>query len=184
MLKSSFIVAACAALIFSVSTVHTSDKPAVGSAAPAFKLQDQNGDWHDLQDYRGEWLAIYFYPKDDTPGCTTQACSIRDNMYAFEAIGAKIVGISVDSVSSHKDFAEKYKLPFILLADEKGDVANRYGVLRNLVLTRMAKRESFIIDPDGVIVRHYKDVDPETHTQMVLSDLEKLMSPESQATES
>lgn len=105
-------------------------------------------------------------------------------MYAFEAIGAKIVGISVDSVSSHKDFAEKYKLPFILLADEKGDVANRYGVLRNLVLTRMAKRESFIIDPDGVIVRHYKDVDPETHTQIVLSDLEKLMSPESQATES
>ena len=181
MLKSTFIAAAFTALLFSVSTVHTSDKPAVGSAAPAFKLQDQNGDWHDLRDYRGEWLAIYFYPKDDTPGCTTQACSIRDNMYAFEAIGAKIVGISVDSVSSHKDFAEKYKLPFILLADEKGDVAERYGVLRNLVLTRMAKRESFIIDPDGVIVRHYKDVDPETHTQMVLSDLEKLMSAASTA---
>ncbi|MBT8061239.1 MAG: peroxiredoxin [Xanthomonadales bacterium] len=164
-----------AALLIAASLLNASEQPAVGSEAPNFHLQDQNGDWHRLEDYRGEWLAIYFYPKDDTPGCTTQACSIRDNMYAFEAIGAKIVGISVDSVSSHKDFSDKYKLPFILLADESADVAQRYGVLRNLVVTKMAKRESFIVNPEGVIVKHYRNVDPETHTEMVLGDLQDMM---------
>lgn len=162
-------------LFFVVGLSNAADAPAIGSPAPGFKLQDQNGDWHDLEDYRGQWLAVYFYPEDDTPGCTTQACSIRDNMYAFEAIGAKIVGISVDSVESHRKFADKYKLPFILLADEDGEVAERYGVLRDLLLVKMAKRESFIIDPEGVIVRHYVKVDPDTHTQMVLGELQELM---------
>ncbi len=93
------------------------EQPAQGSDAPSFNLQDQNGEWHTLEDYRGQWLAIYFYPKDDTPGCTTEACNFRDNIYAFKAIDAAVVGISVDDVESHKKFSDKYKLPFTLLAD-------------------------------------------------------------------
>jgi peroxiredoxin Q/BCP len=151
------------------------DPPAEGSKAPAFKLQDQNGDWHSLDDYRGKWLAIYFYPKDDTPGCTTEACNFRDNIYAFKAIGANVVGISVDDVDSHREFSDKYQLPFVLLADVGGDTSNDYGVLRNLGVAKIAKRQSFIVDPDGVVVRHYEKVDPETHTQEVLEDLKKLM---------
>jgi peroxiredoxin Q/BCP len=151
------------------------DAPEVGSAAPAFHLQDQNGDWHDLSDYQGSWLAIYFYPKDDTPGCTTQACNFRDNIYAFKAIGASVVGISVDDVDSHKEFSEKYKLPFTILADPDGTTARSYGVLRDWKVTQIASRQSFLVNPEGVIVKHYEDVDPETHTQDVLNDLEGLM---------
>jgi peroxiredoxin Q/BCP len=152
------------------------ESPAVGSEAPGFKLQDQNGDWHDLQDYRGKWLAVYFYPKDDTPGCTTEACNFRDNIYAFKAIGAEVVGISVDDVESHKKFSEKYKLPFVILADEGGATAEAYGVLRDWKLVQIANRESFLINPDGVVVKHYAEVDPETHTQEVLGDLEAMMA--------
>ena len=152
------------------------DPPAVGSAAPEFNLQDQNGEWHDLQDYRGSWLAVYFYPKDDTPGCTTEACNFRDNIYAFKSIGASIVGISVDDVASHKEFATKYKLPFILLADVGGKTSEAYGVLTDYMMMQIASRQSFLISPDGVIVRHYDDVDPDTHTEQVLTDLQNLMA--------
>ena len=151
------------------------EAPAVGTAAPGFRLQDQNGDWHDLADYRGSWLAVYFYPKDDTPGCTTEACNFRDNIYAFKAIGAAVVGISIDDVDSHREFSDKYKLPFVLLADATGATAEAYGVLRDWKVTKIASRESFLIDPEGIIVKHYEDVDPETHTQDVLADLEELM---------
>jgi peroxiredoxin Q/BCP len=156
--------------------VHADESPAVGSKAPDFTLQDQNGDWHQLSDYRGSWLAVYFYPKDDTPGCTTEACNFRDNIYAFKAIGASVVGISVDDVDSHRKFAEKYKLPFILLADEGGATAKAYGVLRDWKLVQIASRQSFLVNPEGVVVKHYGEVDPDTHTQQVLSDLEALMS--------
>jgi len=151
------------------------EPPAVGTAAPEFRLQDQNGDWHDLKDYRGSWLAVYFYPKDDTPGCTTEACNFRDNIYAFKAIGASVVGISVDDVDSHREFSEKYKLPFVILADHTGETADAYGVLRDWKLTKIASRQSFLVDPEGNIARHYEEVDPETHTQQVLADLEALM---------
>jgi peroxiredoxin Q/BCP len=151
------------------------DPPAVGSEAPGFKLQDQNGEWHDLQDYRDTWLVVYFYPKDDTPGCTTEACNFRDNIYAFKAIGASVVGISVDDVESHQKFSEKYKLPFILLADEEGTTAAAYGVLRDWKLVQIASRQSFLVNPEGRIARHYEDVDPDTHTQQVLADLEAMM---------
>jgi peroxiredoxin Q/BCP len=151
------------------------DPPVVGSAAPGFKLQDQNGEWHDLSDYRGSWLAIYFYPKDDTPGCTREACNFRDNIYAFRAIGANVVGVSVDDVESHKKFADKYKLPFILLADTEGEMAENYGVLRDWKVTKIASRQSFIVDPSGNVAKHYEDVDPDTHTDEVLADLEALM---------
>jgi peroxiredoxin Q/BCP len=155
--------------------VMADETPPVGGTAPAFRLQDQNGKWHNLEDYRGTWLAVYFYPKDDTPGCTTEACNFRDNIYAFKAIGAAVVGISVDDVESHREFSDKYKLPFVLLADVDGETAAAYGVLRDWKLIKIASRQSFIIDPDGRIAKHYEDVDPETHTQEVLADLQEMM---------
>ena len=133
-------------------------------------------DWHKLEDYRGSWLAVYFYPKDDTPGCTTEACNFRDNIYAFKAIDAAVVGISVDDVESHQKFSEKYKLPFVILADEEGTTAEAYGVLRDWKLIQIASRQSFLVDPDGVLVKHYEEVDPDTHTDEVLADLKALMA--------
>jgi len=172
-----FILLAAVFLTLTLSlTSAAGDAPAVGSEAPDFRLQDQNGEWHELADYRGGWVAVYFYPKDDTPGCTTEACNFRDNIYAFKAIGASVVGISVDDVESHKEFASKYKLPFTILADESGDTAEAYGVLRDWKLMKIASRQSFLVDPDGVVAKHYEDVDPETHTQDVLADLEALMA--------
>jgi len=174
-MKNLTIALAFLFLAFGGTTVQAGDSPEVGSAAPGFHLQDQNGDWHDLGDYQGSWLAIYFYPKDDTPGCTTEACNFRDNIYAFKAIGASVIGISVDDVDSHKEFSDKYKLPFVILADEDGSTAKAYGVLRDWKLMQIASRQSFLVNPEGVIVKHYEDVDPETHTQDVLNDLEGLM---------
>lgn len=151
------------------------DPPAVGSDAPSFNLQDQNGEWHTLADYRGQWLAVYFYPRDDTPGCTTEACNFRDNIYAFKAIGAAVVGISVDDVDSHKEFSDKYKLPFTILADEDAKTAKAYGVLKDYKLFKLASRQSFLISPEGEIAKHYADVDPDKHTDQVLTDIKALM---------
>ena len=151
------------------------ESPAPGSQAPAFNLQDQYGEWHKLQDFSGQWLAVYFYPRDDTPGCTTEACNFRDNIYAFKAIGAAVVGISVDDVESHKEFSDKYKLPFTILADESGDTARAYGVLKDYKLLKLASRQSFLINPEGKIVKHYDDVDPDTHTDEVLADIKGFM---------
>lgn len=176
MMPTRTIALICSVLLLAVTACHADDTPAVGSAAPGFRLQDQNGEWHDLADYRGQWLAVYFYPKNDTPGCTTEACNFRDNIYAFKAIGASVIGISVDDVESHKAFSDKYKLPFVILADQGGATAAAYGVLRDYKLTKIAARQSFIVDPEGHIARHYADVDPDTHTQEVLADLEALMA--------
>ena len=149
--------------------------PTVGQPAPAFKLQDQDGKWHSLADYKGKWVAIYFYPKDDTPGCTTQACSFRDNVFAFNKEGAVIVGISVDDVASHKEFAEKHGLPFALLADSDKAVAKRYGVLKTYMgVMEMARRDTFLIDPEGRIAKHYESVDPDGHSKVVLEDIKAL----------
>jgi peroxiredoxin Q/BCP len=160
---------------FLSSSIYASEPAAVGSDAPTFKLQDQNGEWHSLNDYQGQWLAVFFYPKDDTPGCTTEACNFRDNIYAFKAIGAAVVGISVDDVDSHKEFSDKYKLPFTILADEGGDVSKAYGVLRDYKLLKLASRQSFLISPAGKVAKHYGDVDPDTHTDAVLADIKALM---------
>ena len=154
------------------------DAPVVGSDAPSFNLQDQNGDWHKLEDYSGQWLAVYFYPRDDTPGCTTEACNFRDNIHAFKAIGAAVVGISVDDVDSHKEFSDKYKLPFTILADSDNKTSNAYGVLRDYKLIKIASRQSFLISPEGKIAKHYDDVDPDKHTDEVLADIKNFMSGE------
>jgi peroxiredoxin Q/BCP len=149
--------------------------PAVGMMAPAFRLQDQAGAWHDSSEYRGKWLVLYFYPKDDTPGCTTQACEFRDNLFAFNKLDAVVVGVSVDDVASHKQFAEEHSLPFTLLADSTKQTAQAYGVLRSVLgLMEIASRETFIIDPEGRVAKHYTAVDPRGHSQAVLKDLRVL----------
>jgi peroxiredoxin Q/BCP len=149
--------------------------PKVGDPAPAFKLQDQAGKWHQLGDYKGKWVALYFYPKDDTPGCTTQACSFRDNVFAFNKEGAVILGVSVDDVESHKAFAEKHGLPFTILADADKSVTKRYGVLKTYMgVMEMARRDTFIVDPQGRIAKHYESVDPEGHSALVLADIKAL----------
>lgn len=150
-------------------------QPGAGDAAPAFRLQDQNNAWHTLEDYRGQWLVLFFYPKADTPGCTTEACSFRDDIFKFRKIGARIVGVSLDDVESQKEFADKYHLPFPLLSDSQQQTAVAYGVLRNLGLAKYAKRQTFIISPAGDIAVHYEKVDPDRHSGEVLEDLEKLM---------
>jgi peroxiredoxin Q/BCP len=149
--------------------------PLAGSIAPPFRLADQTGAWHALSDYRGKWVVLYFYPKDNTPGCTTQACEFRDNLFAFDQLNAVILGISVDDVTSHKQFAEAHHLPFTLLADAGKDTARQYGVLRSaLGVMQIASRDTFLIDPNGTVVRHYAHVDPKGHSQQVLADLRVL----------
>jgi len=157
------------------TAVLAQESPEVGKPAPDFRLQDQNGEWHSLADYRGKWVVMYFYPKDNTPGCTTQACELRDNIFAFRDAGAVILGVSVDDVASHKEFAEEYSLPFPILADSEKKVATRYGVLTKFLgMMELARRDTFIIDPEGRIVRHYRKVDPEGHSEMVLAELKAL----------
>jgi peroxiredoxin Q/BCP len=151
--------------------------PTTGEAAPSFQLQDQKGDWHSLEQYSGKWVVLYFYPKDDTPGCTKEACAFRDNIFAFEDIGAVILGVSLDDVASHEAFAEKYSLPFALLSDATGQAATDYGVLKRIATFRFAQRQSFIIDPHGNIARHYAEVEAAGHSQEVLADLKALMNP-------
>lgn len=148
--------------------------PPEGAAAPAFELPDQQGQLRRLGDYDGKWLVLYFYPKDDTPGCTTQACEFRDNIFAFRRAGAEIVGISLDDVESHMAVAEKHGLPFTLLADEGGVVAREYGVLRNFGVVTLASRQTFLISPDGRVARHYAKVDVNTHADEVLRDIAAL----------
>lgn len=148
--------------------------PTVGSAAPEFALPDQNGVTRRLTDWRGKWLVLYFYPQDDTPGCTTEACTFRDDLAQLTALGAQVVGVSVDDSASHKAFAEKYHLPFPLLADTKTEVAQKYGALSNWVVMKMAKRYTFLIDPAGKIAKSYLSVDASRHSTEIVADLKQL----------
>jgi peroxiredoxin Q/BCP len=146
-----------------------------GTVAPKFRLPDQDGKLVALDDFKGKWVVLYFYPKDHTPGCTTEACEFRDNIFAFREAGAVILGISVDDVDSHKDFATENRLPFKLLADAGKATAKAYGVLyKAMGLLELARRETFIIDPEGRIAKQYPDVDPKSHTKLVLADLKSL----------
>lgn len=150
--------------------------PEVGDPAPAFRLQDQKGAWHTLDEWAGQWVALYFYPKDDTPGCTTEACAFRDDIFKFKKLGVAIVGISVDDVASHEAFAKKHSLPFPLLADPEKTVAREYGVLTTYNGMELASRQTFLIDPQGNIAKHYPKVDAEKHSPEVLADLEVLIA--------
>jgi peroxiredoxin Q/BCP len=172
---AAVLIAACFAA--AVGAAPAAAGPETGAAAPAFKLQDQTGRWHTLDEYRGKWLVLYFYPKDKTSGCTTQACELRDNIFAFRKIGATIVGISVDDVASHKEFAEEHSLPFTLLADPSKQTAKDYGVLvKWMGAIEIAQRDTFIIDPDGRIAKHFVKVDPKGHSELVLKELATLQA--------
>ena len=148
----------------------------VGSKAPNFTLRDQNSIQHQLSDYEGSWVILYFYPKDDTPGCTTQACDFRDAVKRIIASKSNVFGVSLDSVESHKRFADKNNLPFSLLSDESGEVSEAYDSLNNFMSFKSAKRNTFIIDPDGKVAKIYLSVKPSTHSQMVLNDLNQLQN--------
>ncbi|MDZ7270622.1 MAG: thioredoxin-dependent thiol peroxidase [candidate division KSB1 bacterium] len=153
-------------------------KPQVGDEAPDFALPDQKGVVHRLSDYRGKWVLLYFYPKDDTPGCTAEACAFRDNLPAFGALKVQVLGVSVDSVSSHTRFASKYKIEFPLLADEEKKVVALYGVWgKKKFMGREfmgTNRTSFLIDPDGRVAKVYEKVKPDRHAEEVLQDLNSL----------
>lgn len=148
----------------------------VGQPAPVFTLMDQHGKLQTLSKMRGQWLVLYFYPKDDTPGCTTEACSFRDNIVAIKAKNTAVWGVSVDNKQSHAEFAKRHQLPFTLLADPGGKVAAQYGSLRNLLIFKIAKRHSFIIDPKGNIAKIYRDVSPKAHVSEILKDLKSLQA--------
>lgn len=152
--------------------------PHAGSHAPDFTLSDQDGKSHALADYAGKWVLLYFYPKDDTPGCTVEACAIRDQFKDFKKIGAVVLGVSTDSVASHKKFAEKFELPFTLLSDVNKEVVGAYGVFgekKMMGRTYMGvRRTSFLIDPEGKVAKVYEKVKPETHATEVIADLKAL----------
>ena len=142
--------------------------------APYFKLRNATNQWVDLNFFNGEWLVIFFYPKDDTPGCTKEACNFRDNYSLIKSIGANIVGISLDGSSSHQKFSAKHGLPFMLLSDPNGNVTKAYGALFQFFCIRLAKRHSFIIDPSGLIRKEYRSVNPATHSDQIIKDLKFL----------
>jgi peroxiredoxin Q/BCP len=161
-------------IVVMMSRGNASEPIPVGTAAPEFELPDQTGQLHSLEDYRDQWVVLYFYPKDDTPGCTTEACEFRDNIFAFREINAQILGVSFDDVESHLKFSEQHQLPFPLLADTEGKAAEAYGVKTRMFGMTVAKRQTFLIDPTGNIAKHYESVKPATHSEQVLADLKEL----------
>ncbi|MEX0896239.1 MAG: thioredoxin-dependent thiol peroxidase [Patescibacteria group bacterium] len=150
----------------------------IGDTAPDFTLPDQEGVQHQLTTHQGSWVLLYFYPKDDTPGCTQQACGIRDTWQAFQDNKLQVFGISKDSVKSHAKFADKYQLPFPLLADENATVCKAYGVLSEKSMFGKSflgiVRASFLIDPSGKIAKMYPAVKPAQHAEQILNDLAEL----------
>ncbi len=170
---ASFIFAL---FLFAGASILLAEEIREGDPAPGFELKDQDGQLHSLEDYRDKWVAVYFYPKDDTPGCTTEACEFRDEIFAFKELDCQVLGVSLDDEVSHKAFADKFSLPFPLLADTDGTTSEAYGVKTKMFGMTVAKRQTFLIDPDGHIAKHYAKVDPDTHAQQVLSDLRELKS--------
>jgi peroxiredoxin Q/BCP len=169
-----FFALVAAALMLWRITAPAAEVPKTGQAAPAFSLPDQDGKVQTLATYAGQWVVLYFYPKDDTPGCTREACSFRDDLRQLEKLGAKVVGVSVDDTDSHAKFAQKYHLPFPLLADKDGKVADSYGALTSIGPIKIAKRYTFLLGPDGNVVKAYLSVDTSRHSQEIIDDLQQL----------
>ncbi len=148
-----------------------------GDPAPPFSLPDQDGKMVSLSDFSGKsWVVLYFYPKDDTPGCTKEACDFRDNLRQIGRLDAVVLGISIDSVTSHKRFAEKFHLNFPLLADERKSVVRAYGVLGSILGFQVARRSTFLIDPSGKIRKIFPSVTPTGHSSEVAAALTVLKS--------
>jgi len=148
--------------------------PLVGSDAPDFTLPSQEGSSVSLKDYRGKWIVLYFYPKDQTPGCSREAHNFEVDQPKYAAHNAVVLGVSVDSVDSHKKFCAKEGLNFKLLADTEHKVTDSYGSLTNLGLVKFAARHTFLIDPSGKIAKVYTSVDPLKHSAEVLAELDQV----------
>lgn len=145
----------------------------VGDPAPDFQLKDDTGKIRTLNEFRGKKVALYFYPKDNTPGCTKEACSFRDGYNALQELGIVVLGVSFDSSESHQRFKDKHKLPFILLSDEKKEVAEAYGASGGLLGTFAAKRYTYLIDEHGAIVHVFTKVDVKNHAEEVMQAFSK-----------
>ncbi len=143
----------------------------LNTTAPSFTLLDAYEKPHQLEDYQNSWLVIYFYPKDNTPGCTKEACALRDDYQKFIDLNTKVIGISMDDSRSHADFSTQQSLNFTLLSDPQGIVSQSYDALFKLGPLKFSKRHSFIIDPMGKIAKIYRSVSPSTHSQELLADL-------------
>jgi peroxiredoxin Q/BCP len=148
--------------------------PQAGEPAPDFALPDQHGVMRSAAEFRGRRLVLYFYPRDDSPGCTEQAARFRDAMQEIEGLGAVVCGISVDDSVSHAAFARKYNLPYALLADRDGAVARRYGSLLDLVFFRFARRNTFVLDAGGRVIKRFLGVNPARNAQEVIAELKGL----------
>jgi len=146
----------------------------VGDPAPDFSLVDQNGKLQHLSAFRNRWLVLYFYPKDDTPGCTKEACTFRDDYLKLAKLNADVLGVSIDNEKSHAAFSSKYHLPFPLLSDSDGKIADAYGSYFSFGPLKFARRHTFIIDPAGGIAAIYRKVEPGKHSSQILHDLSEL----------
>jgi thioredoxin-dependent peroxiredoxin len=151
-------------------TLETLTTPQAGTAAPNFTAQTTSGKTVHLRDFQGKKLVLYFYPKDDTPGCTVEACGLRDEYQKIREQGAEVLGVSVDDTASHQKFTEKFHLPFPLLADTEKTVSKAYGVLNEK--SNMSRRVTFLIDEHGKILKTFDPVKPAEHTQEILSALQ------------
>lgn len=145
-----------------------------GQLAPSFNLQDQSGNTHQLADYQGQWLVVYFYPKNDTTGCTIEAKAFRDNYSTIKAMNADVIGVSLDDAESHQAFIKKYDLPFNLLVDAEKQMSKDYGVDGGMAFFTYAKRQTFVINPEGIIATHFEEVNPSTHADDVIAVLKEL----------
>jgi len=170
-LNLSFLV-----LVFAFSTLAAADQPAAGDKAPAFSLPSQDGAKVSLADNPGKWVVLYFYPKDFTSGCTVEARNFQRDLAKFEKLNAVILGVSLDSVTSHKGFCAKEGLNFKLLSDADHAMTRAYGSLTKSGDTEYAARNTFLIDPSGVVRKTYVKVNPATHSDDVLADLAALQA--------
>ena len=176
-MRTTINFALLAAILIVSGLARADAAPEPGSPAPGFVLPDQNGKSRSLGEWRGKWLLLYFYPKDETPGCTTEANAFKSELAKFAAVNAQVVGVSLDSVASHSAFAANHKLQFPLLSDADATVSTRYGALSDFGVFRFAKRYSFLIDPDGRIAKSYLKVDADRHAAEILADIKLLASP-------
>jgi peroxiredoxin Q/BCP len=177
MVRIGVLVLVTAVIIFIVARLFTgaqSPVPKTGTAAPDFTLPSQESASVSLKDYLGSWVVLYFYPKDQTPGCTREAHNFQVDQAKYATRHAVVLGVSVDSVDSHKKFCAKEGLNFKLLADSDGKVSKAYGSLTNLGVARFAKRNTFVIDPAGKVARAYMSVDPARHSEDVLAGLDEV----------
>jgi peroxiredoxin Q/BCP len=171
----SLSVAAVLLLLAASAVLQAADQPpAEGSPAPDFTLKNQEGQTVSLHDYRGKWVVLYFYPKDMTPGCTIEAHGFQRDLAQYDQKKAVILGVSVDNVDSHKQFCAKDGLTFKLLADTEKEVSGKYGSIRQMGQMTMSARNTFLIDPKGVIRKTYIGVKPQTHSEEVLAALAEL----------